>query len=112
MKRQRNGAGNGQRNGNGIEAAGALFRRVSASGLTLTEALVAFEIARRQQAGEPTNLVEVAKGLEMPISTVSRVTSDLCDRHGLMRQEASRSDRRMKLLVIDLQRVEQIAAAA
>lgn len=108
MKRKK--ATNG--NGNGLDATAALLQRLAEAGLTVAEARVAVEIARQQKAGEPTNLVTLAKNLKMPISSASRIAWDLCARHGLATQKLHPVDRRIKqLVIVDLERFEQLVHA-
>lgn len=104
--RRKKKAANG--NGNGLAASAALLRRLAENNLTITEARVAIELARRQKADEPTNLAHVAKALSMPLSTASRVAWELVSRHGLAEQKPHPKDRRIKEIVVDLRRVEQL----
>lgn len=64
----------------------APFQKLYAAGFTtLTEVIILLEVARLEDIGETAQLTNVARNLDMPASTVSRVMWDLTERKWLTR---------------------------
>jgi len=76
----------------------AAFQKLYAAGFTtLTEVIILLEVARLEDIGETAQLTNIARNLDMPPSTVSRVLWDLTERKWLTRSEHPQ-DRRAVLV--------------
>lgn len=76
-----------------------LLLRLHRARLTLPEALLLYEVARRQEAGESTIIRDLCTALGMPVNSVSRHAWNLALKK-FVRYEPVPGDRRAKALMV------------